>query len=196
MWPCWKKPEPFGDRLEDVPAEQHRADRLVAAAQPLGDGHQVGRDAFLLARMQRAGAAHAAHDLVEDQQHAVAVADLADALEIARDRRHRAGGGADHRLGDEGHDGVGAELEDLRLELLRGALAVVLVALARLLVAIGEAGGDVMRLDQQRRELARGAIVAAGRERAERVAVIALAARDDVAALRLAASRRNTAAPS
>jgi hypothetical protein len=39
----------------------------------------VGRDAFLLAGVQRAAAAHAAHHLVEDQQHAVAVADLADA---------------------------------------------------------------------------------------------------------------------
>ncbi len=43
-----------------------------------------------------------------------------------------------------------------------------------------------MRLDQQRLERRAAPFVAAGRERAERVAVIALAARDDVAALRLA----------
>ena len=84
---------------------------------------QVGRDAFLLAGVQRAGAAHAAHHLVEDQQDAVAVADRADALEIAGDRRHRAGGRADHGLGDEGDDPIAAELEDLVLERLRGARA-------------------------------------------------------------------------
>ena len=60
--------------------DQHRADRLVAAAEPLGDRHQVGRDAFLLAGVQRAGAAHAAHHLVEDEEDAVAVADFADRL--------------------------------------------------------------------------------------------------------------------
>ena len=49
------------------------ADR-EAAAQPLGDGGDVGRDARLLAGEQRAGAAHAGLDLVEDQQQAVLVA--------------------------------------------------------------------------------------------------------------------------
>ena len=104
----------LGEGVVDGLAEQHGADRLVAAAQSLGDGHEVGRDAFLLAGMQRAGAAHAAHHLVEDQQHAVAIADLADALEVAFGRRHRARRRADHRLGDEGHHRVGTELEDLR----------------------------------------------------------------------------------
>ena len=54
-----------------------------AAAQALGHGDQVGHHTFLLAGMQGAGAAHAAHHLVEDQQHAVAVADLAHRLEVA-----------------------------------------------------------------------------------------------------------------
>ncbi len=59
----------------------------IAAAEALGDRpSRSGADALLLAGMQRAGAAHAAHHLVEDQQHAMAVADLADALEIARRR--------------------------------------------------------------------------------------------------------------
>jgi hypothetical protein len=38
-----------------------------------------GDHALLLAGVQRAGAAHAAHHLVEDQQHAVAIAHLAHA---------------------------------------------------------------------------------------------------------------------
>src|SRR3546814_1939764 len=75
--------------VEDLLGQQSRAERLVAAAETLGDGHDVGGDALLLAGMQGAGAAHAAHHLVEDQQHAVCVADLADALEIAGRRGHR-----------------------------------------------------------------------------------------------------------
>src|SRR3546814_9288456 len=43
-----------------------------------------------------------------------------------------------------------------------------------------------MRLDQQRPELRAAPLVAAGSQRAQRVAVIALPARNDVAALRLA----------
>ena len=78
VWPCWKKPLPRAARRRSF-CDEHRADRLIAAAQSLGDRHQVGHDAFLLARVQRAGAAHAAHHFVEDQQDAVAVAELADA---------------------------------------------------------------------------------------------------------------------
>src|SRR5207244_11146393 len=62
------------DRVNDVGACEHRADRLVAAAKSLGDGLDVGRNAFLFPCVKRAGAAHAAHHLVEDEQGAVAVA--------------------------------------------------------------------------------------------------------------------------
>src|SRR6266436_10454523 len=34
------------DRVDDISACEHRADRLVAAAESLGDGLDVGRDAF------------------------------------------------------------------------------------------------------------------------------------------------------
>src|SRR3546814_15516499 len=44
-----------GDGFVDLVCDQHRADRLVAAAQPFGHRHDVGGDALLLARMQRAG---------------------------------------------------------------------------------------------------------------------------------------------
>ena len=100
-------------RLDDLRRDQHAADRLVAAAQALGDHLDVRRDALLLPGVHRAGAAHAAHHLVEDQQRAVPVADLAHALEIAGQRGDAAGGGADHGLGQEGDDGVGAEALEL-----------------------------------------------------------------------------------
>ena len=128
------------DRLEDAARDQSRPDRLIARAEALGDRHDVRPHAVLLAGEQRAGAAHAAHHLIEDQQHAVAVADLADRLEIARHRRHRAERRADHRLGDEGDHAV-------RAEALHGASssaaqpgAVFGIALALGLPAVGVAG--------------------------------------------------------
>jgi hypothetical protein len=60
--------------------------------------------------MQGAGAAHAAHHLIEYEQHTVPIADLAHALEIARDRGNRAQRGADNRLGDKGDDIFATEL--------------------------------------------------------------------------------------
>ena len=51
-------------------------------------------------------------------QHAVAVADLAHGAGIARRRRHRAAGRADHRLEDEGGDVLGADTQDLLLQLV------------------------------------------------------------------------------
>jgi hypothetical protein len=110
---------------------QHRADRLVAAAQALGDGHQVGHHALLLAGVQGAGAAHAAHHLVQDQQHAVAVAHLAHRLEVARHRHQHAGGGAAHGFGDEGEHLAGPDAADRLVQFARQALAVLLGRFAR-----------------------------------------------------------------
>ena len=62
-----------------------------AAAQPLGRRHDVGLDAGPFMGEELAGAAHAALDLVEEQQQAVFVADGAQALQIfARGRAQAA----------------------------------------------------------------------------------------------------------
>src|SRR5206468_108393 len=53
------------------------------------------------------------------------------------------------------------------------------------LAAILEAGGDVVRRNQQRRKLLAAPLVAADRQRPQRVAVIALLAADEVPALGL-----------
>ena len=169
---------------------QHRADGLVAAAQALGDGHQVGHHAFLLAGVQRAGAAHAAHHLVQDQQHAVAVADLAHGLEVAGHRRQHAGGGATHGFCHEGQHLAGADAPDRLVQLLRQTLAVLLGRFAFALLPVGVAGRHVGHIDQQRRELLAAPGVAAHGQRAQRVAVVALAPGDEVAALGLADLQR------
>ena len=97
------------DGVDDARVGEHRADRLVAAAETFCDRLDIGRDALLLPGVQRAGAAHAAHHLIEDQERAMAVADFAHGAEVTFRRRGTASRGADHGLGDEGRHRIGAE---------------------------------------------------------------------------------------
>src|SRR5262249_15134670 len=136
--------------------------------------------------IERPGAAHPAHDLVEDQEHAIAVADLADAPEIARHCRHRAERRPRYRLGDEGDDAAGPRLEDGLLQLVGHPRAGLLLGLAFLAVAVGVAGCNVAGAHQERPELRAAPRVAADGERAQRVAMIALAPADEMRAMRLA----------
>src|SRR5436190_870892 len=62
-----------------------------------------------------------AEDLVGDEQHAMAVADLADPPEVIGPRRRGPGRGSAHRLRDEGGDVLGTQPLDRVLE--RGAAA-------------------------------------------------------------------------
>jgi hypothetical protein len=140
----------------------------------------------VLAGEERARAPHAAHHLVEDQQHAVTVADLTHGAEVAGHRRHRAHGRADHRFGNEGDHRFRTELLDGRLQLSREAADVGLVGFVRRLIAIGVAWANVGDVDQERLELAAPRGVAADGQRAERVAVIALPPGDEAPPLRLA----------
>ncbi len=128
----------------DLGGDHESADGLVARSEAFGDGDHVAGDSVLLAGEQRAGAPHPAHDLVEDQEDAVVVADLADAPEVARHGGHGARRGADHGLRDEGEHRLRAELFELGLELVGRPQAVVLLGLVIVAVAIGVAGRDVM----------------------------------------------------
>ena len=176
------------DCAVDFFSDQQRAYRLVARTEALGDRQHVGRNALLLARIAGAGAAHAAHDFVEYEQDAVAVADFADAPEIARRRGHGTQRCADHRFGDERRDAVRAEFDDLRFEFISHAQTVGFRRFVSLLVAVGIARRNVLhRSDQHRLELLAAPDVATGGQRAEGIAVIALAPRDDEFALRLPA---------
>src|ERR1700719_3269388 len=177
----------MGEGLENRHTDKHRAYRRIAAAQTLGNGHQIRRDAFLLAGVQGAGAAHAAHHFVEDQQHAITIADLPNALEVACGGGHRAERRADHGFGDESDYRFRSELEQARFELVRGAFAVRLRSLADAPIAVLVAGIDMMAGDQNRRERLAPPGIAADGERAQRVAVIALSAGNEMTALRLLA---------
>ena len=104
-------PSPAKKGSATSPADDDGAERLVAGGEDLRQQHQVGHDAEALARRPAAEPPDAGHHLVADQQHAVAVADLAHRPQVAVGRREDAAG-ADHRLGEEGGDAVGAELAD------------------------------------------------------------------------------------
>src|SRR3954470_5598430 len=97
------------DRLVNRSGDHRRADWLVTRAEALGDEDDVGRHAFRLEGPSRAAAAHAAHHLVQDEQDAVTIADLAHAAEIARQRRHGAERRAGERFCDEGYHGLRPE---------------------------------------------------------------------------------------
>ncbi len=174
------------DRVHDLVARQYGADGLVAAAQALGDGDQVGYSAFLLHGIQGPGAAHAAHHLVGDVENAVAVADVANALDVPGRGRHGTHGGSDDGLGAEGDDPLRAGMADGRVEFVKQPPGVAVLAFARSTIAVLVAGTDTPDVDEQRRELLAAPLVAAHGERSERVAVVALAPCDEQRPLGLA----------
>ena len=176
------------DRSDHMARHQDAAHRLIAAAQSLRDHLDIRRDRFLFPGMHGAGAAHAAHHLIQDQQRAVTRADLPHRPEIAGQRRDAAERCTHHRFRDEGRDGLGAERLELGLQFGREARDVIVVGLVIAPVAIGVAGRDMPKSVRQHRhvELAPHRI-AAGGQRAERVAMVALPPRDEARALWLAA---------
>src|SRR5262249_15166887 len=173
--------------LENRLLHHEGADRRVAAAESLRDHHQIRADPLLLACVQRARAAHAAHDLVQDEQNAVVAAYLAHAPEITWYRRDGAHGRANDGLGDKAGDVFAAERTDLVSDLLRQRFAIGLSALIRAPLAVFVDRRDMVRLDQQRSKRLALPFPAPGRERTEGDAVIALPSRNDVSPLRLAA---------
>ena len=93
--PIWK--------ASAISARAMKARQRPAVGDALGHGHDVGLDAVVLDGEQLAGAPEAALDLVGDEEDALLVEDLLDALEVAV-RRHDDAALAHHRLGDEGAD--------------------------------------------------------------------------------------------
>ncbi len=56
------------DGPEDILGTHHGGNRLVATAEPLGERHDIGNDAFLFASQKAAGPAGAAHHLIQDEE--------------------------------------------------------------------------------------------------------------------------------
>ena len=87
--------------VHDLAAGDKGGHRQHPAAERLAQDQAVGTDALVLEGEPRAGAAQAGLHLVEDQQHAVCVADAAQGGEPAR-RRHDDAGLALDRLDKHG----------------------------------------------------------------------------------------------
>ena len=81
---------PRPDSFVDLAGDEERPDRLIAGAEPFGDCDHVRRDPVELTGISESSAAHTTHDLVQDQQNAMAVANLTNPPEIALSRRNRA----------------------------------------------------------------------------------------------------------
>lgn len=69
--------------LHDLVADEDPRYGHVPATQTLADGLEVGHDILLLPGVQGAAAAHAGHDLVEDEQRTVFLADGLHGLEVS-----------------------------------------------------------------------------------------------------------------
>ena len=78
---------PVHEGVVDGLAHHHPAHRHRAGRHPLGEGDHVGLNAIALGGERRAETAEPGDDLVEDEQDAVLVADLAQPLQIALRRR-------------------------------------------------------------------------------------------------------------
>ena len=115
------------------------------------------------------------------------VADLADALEIAGHRRNHARRGAAHGLGDESGDVARPQAQNLGFQFVGGAAPVFGLRLVVAAMAVGIAGRDVRGVDEHFLVGLAPPHVAAHRKRADGIAVIALAARDEARARRVAA---------
>ena len=108
------------ERLGDAVAHHHAAEGRVAGREALGHGDHVGLVADALDAEPGAQAAEGADHLVGHEQHAVAVADLADPGEVALGRGEAAAGVL-HRLEEDGGDRFGALLQDGALDVVGAA---------------------------------------------------------------------------
>src|SRR5258708_21052454 len=79
-----------GDWIDDFLAGDDGAERSVSAGEAFGGDQDVRRHLKMINGEVAAGAAHAGHDFVGDEQHAVTAADFGDALQMCWRRNDRA----------------------------------------------------------------------------------------------------------
>ena len=96
-----------GDRVDDFLAGDDCAERGVSAGESFGGDEDVGGNAGIVSkpvlnREVAAGAAHAGHDFVGDEEHAVAVADFGDRLQVSGWGNDCAEGGSADGFENEG----------------------------------------------------------------------------------------------
>ena len=95
---------------------EHAGDGRIAAAEALAGHQHVRWHAPVVEAEGRAGAPEASHHVVRQQQHVVAVAELAHALPIAVGRHDGAAARADDGFRQQRGDGIRADAQNLRLQ--------------------------------------------------------------------------------
>ena len=123
------------ESVGDVLASDGTAHGQVATGNALGNGHDVGGDAPVLAGEHLAGATEAGYHLIGDEQDAVLVADFAQHWPIVVRRHHRSHG-TGNRLGDDARDRIRSLELDHVLDGPHAALAALLGGLATELAAV------------------------------------------------------------
>jgi hypothetical protein len=160
-------------------ADDGARQRRIGRGQPLGDGDEVGAHAVMVGAEHGPEPPEAGHHLVGDQQDVVFLQHRLDRRPVARGRRHETAR-AEHRLADEGGDGLGAFREDQRLQPLGAPGRELFLGHARLGTAevIGRLGVDHLR--QRQVELLVEQLQPRQRAGHQPRAVIAAPARDDL----------------
>src|ERR1700744_5131358 len=95
--------------LCDFARYENRSEWGVAAGDSLSYQDEVGFDIPVLHREWLSRPAHAAHDLIGDEEDVVAAADFGDTSHVAVGRSGGTERGANDWLEDEGRDGLGVE---------------------------------------------------------------------------------------
>ena len=179
-----KEAAPSFNGTIDIGAAEHRANRLVSRTKPLCDCHDIRPDGIRLAGKQMARPAHAAHHLIQNEENAMAVTYFTNPREIALNRGNGAKRRADDRLGNKGHHRVRAKPLDFGLQFISDAGGKRRLIFPIPHFAIGIAGRNMAGLDKQRVEGLPPPRIATGSKRTERIAMITLAAGNDMPAFR------------
>ena len=169
----------------DPARHRHRAEGHVTTRDALGHRHDVGIDAEVIHREPLARAAESGDDLVGDDQHLVAVADLPDRAPVAVRRYAGVVRAAAVRRGQEGRDRLGAGVVNRGLQ-RPGALDAPLLAAHPLGPVEVRVLPDARPLRQHRLEARlRGGVMRDAQGR-ERHAVVRVAVTDDLVLRRVA----------
>ena len=105
----------------DAVRRYHRPARDVTGGESLGEGEKVGRHAVVIDGEPPPRSSEPGQDFVGDEQHAMTIADLADAAPIPR-RGREYPVGSHHPLEDDGRDRLRPLSQELRFQVLRALM--------------------------------------------------------------------------
>jgi hypothetical protein len=167
--------------IDDAGSDEDRAEGSVTASDSLPGENDVGLETPVLTGEGLAGASHAGHNFVGDEEDAVAAADFGDAGGVAVDGGNGAERAADDGFEDEGGDRGNIVRAEKNVEIIgAGEIAFGIGFTERAVVA--ETRSDMAPFGDHRGVGSASADVAANGHGAEGAAVVTLLARDNAVA--------------